>query len=248
MKFNTTKCKVMHVGKSNQRFQYMTDDQILESTVQEKDLGVIVTDSLKVAGSCHAAYTKANRVLSMMRRKISLKTPEVLLPLYRSLVRPRAEYCVLAWSPHYNKDKVMLEKIQHRFTRMVHGLKQKDYATRLDILNLRTLEERRNRADLIEMFKMFKGRSGIAGDVLFERVSDTRTRGHSLKLKKQYCSKDLRKFFFSERVISRWNALDEETVSVTTVNSFKNKMQRIRLLQMSFYTDPWCPTSSKASS
>ena len=95
---------------------------------------------------------------------------------------------------------------------------------------------------------MFKGLSGIAGDELFERAYDSRTRGHSLKLKKHHCSKDIRKFFFSERVVNRWNALDEDTVSVTTVNLFKSKLLRIRLLKRSFYTDTWCPTSSKASS
>jgi len=80
---------------------------------------------------------------------------------------------------------------------------------------------------------MFKGLSGIAGDDLFEGASNSRTRGYTLKLKKHYCSKDLRKFFFSERVVSRWNALDDQAVSVTAVNLFKSKLQRIRLLERS---------------
>jgi len=89
-------------------------------------------------------------------------------------------------------------------------------------------------------FKMFKGLSGMAGDDLFERASDSRTRGHTLKLKKHYCRKDLRKFVFSERVVSRRNAIDEEAVSVTAVNLLKSKLRRIRLLKRSFYTDTWC--------
>jgi len=86
---------------------------------------------------------------------------------------------------------------------------------------------------------------------LFERVSDSRTRGHTLKLKKHYCSKFLWKFFFSERVVSRWNALDEETVSITTVNLFKSKLQCIRLLLLlnvfvnASYVDVW--RSNRAS-
>jgi hypothetical protein len=83
---------------------------------------------------------------------------------------------------------------------------------------------------------MFKGLSGIESDELFERAYDSRTQGHSLKLKKQYCRKDIRKFCFSERVGNRWN------VTVTMVNLFKAKLQRIRLLKRSFYTDTWCPT------
>ena len=45
------------------------------------------------------------------------------LALYKSLVRPHLEYCTAACSPHYSKDKDILERIQHRFSRMVPGLK-----------------------------------------------------------------------------------------------------------------------------
>ena len=66
-----------------------------------------------------------------------------------------------AWSPHYVKDRERLEKVQHRFTRMVPGLKGLEYEGRLERLNLLTLEERRNRADLVELFKISKGLSAI---------------------------------------------------------------------------------------
>jgi len=38
-----------------------------------------------------------------------------MLSLYKTLVRPHVEYCSCAWNPHYNKDKELLEKIQHRY-------------------------------------------------------------------------------------------------------------------------------------
>jgi len=158
-----------------------------------------------------------------------------LLPLYKTLVRPLVEYCTLAWSPHYNKDKVLLEKIQHRFTRMIPGFSQLDYVTRL---NLWTLKERRNRSDLwSELFKIYKGLSGIKVESMFEPLTDSRTRGHSLKLKKHRSRLDLTKYFFSERVVNRWNELDEDTVSATTINMFKSRLQRRRQLKTSFYTE-----------
>ena len=52
---------------------------------------------------------------------IDNKTPQIMLSLYKSLVRPHVEYCVSAWSPHYIKDKDILERIQHRFTRLIPG-------------------------------------------------------------------------------------------------------------------------------
>jgi len=153
------------------------------------------------------------------------------------LVRPLVEYCTPAWSPHYNKDKVLLEKIQDRFTRLMPGFSQLDYMTRLNRLNLWTLEERRNRAGLIELFKIYRGLFGIKIESMFEPWTDSRTRDHSLKLKKRRSRLDLRKYFSSERVVNRWNELDEDNVSATTINMFKNRLQRICQLETSFYTD-----------
>jgi len=77
-----------------------------------------------------------------------------MVRLYKSFVRSHLEYCVSAWSPHYLKDKELLERVQHRFTRMFKYLRQRNYGERLQSLHLWTLEERRNRQDLIEVFKM----------------------------------------------------------------------------------------------
>jgi len=72
---------------------------------------------------------------------------------------------------------------------------------------------------------------------MFEPSTDNRTRGHSFKLKKHSSRLDLRKYFFFERVVNRWNELDEDTISATTIKMFKNRLQRFRQLKTSFYTD-----------
>ena len=54
------------------------------------------------------------------------------------------------------KDKELLEKVQHRFTRFFKELRQLDYTERLRRLGLWSLEERRNRADLIEVYKIVR--------------------------------------------------------------------------------------------
>ena len=61
----------------------------------------------------------------------------------------------LCVEPSYSKDKELLEKIQHRFTKMIMNMQDKMYEDRLRCLVLWTLEERRNRQDLIEVFKMY---------------------------------------------------------------------------------------------
>ena len=57
-------------------------------------------------------------MLGLINRTIKYKNQEVLMNLYKSMVCPHLEYCSTVWSPHYVKDKLMLEKVQRRFSRM----------------------------------------------------------------------------------------------------------------------------------
>jgi len=184
MLFNVSKCKVMHAGRNNALQEYEMEGQTLEAVQQERDLGVIITKDMKASQQCRQAYSKANKMLGIINRTVDYKSREVLLKLYKSLVRPQLEFCTAVWSPHYKKDKELLERIQHRFTRMVPGLKQLPYDQRLEALNLWTLEEQRVRADLIEAYKIMNGLSAMPFESLFQLIANTRTRGHSVKLKK----------------------------------------------------------------
>ena len=77
--------------------------------------------------------------IEQIKRTISYKKPEIMVRLYKTLVRPHLEYCVSAWSPHYIKDEELLERVQHRFTRMIKEVRGKDYLDRLKELNFWTL-------------------------------------------------------------------------------------------------------------
>jgi len=102
-----------------------------------------------------------------------------------------------------------VRKVQRRFTKMIKGMKGKSYEERLQKLNLWSLEERRNRQDVIEVFKICKGLSRIRPEELFhldDRGKDTR--GYSVKLVKVRCS-GTPKDIFSNRVLKRWNQLDQ---------------------------------------
>ena len=192
MEFNVDKCKVMHIGRTNKNFEYYMGSKELEAVHEEKDLGVLITSDLKASGQCTQACNKANRVLGMIHRSIVYKSQNVLLQLYKSLVRPHLEYCTPVWSPSYRKDKAMIERVQHRFRRMVPGFSQLSYRDRLDRLGLWSLEERRNRADLIEVFKMCKGLSGISMESMSEFSSNKHLRGHEFKLSKHRSKLEVR--------------------------------------------------------
>ena len=130
------------------------------------------------------------------------------------------------------KDIATLEKVQRRATKLVKILRDKSYDQRLHALGLTTLEERRQRGNMIETYKILTNKENISKEKFFT-VSDSCTRGHSLKLYKpsMKSKRNLRKYFYSQRVINDWNSLTEEAVSATTTNSFKNKIQQSKRRQ-----------------
>ena len=71
MEFNSSKCKIMHVGHSNPGFSYTMGGYAPAGTVisevqEEKDLGVIIHNTLKPSVQCAKAVKKANSVLGQM--------------------------------------------------------------------------------------------------------------------------------------------------------------------------------------
>ena len=100
------------------------------------DLGLRITNDLKASAHCAYVFPKTNRVLGLINRTMVYRSPDFLTRLYKSLVRTHLEYCVSAWSLHYLKDRVRLERVQHRFPRLLPGLKSLEYGRRLERLRL----------------------------------------------------------------------------------------------------------------
>jgi len=100
MLFNTDKSKVMHFGFNNKEVDYILGNQRLSAVDEERDLRVIVDKSLKSSRQCAKAASAANAVLGMIRRTFLCRDKELILQLYKSLVRPRSEYCIQAWRPY----------------------------------------------------------------------------------------------------------------------------------------------------
>ena len=79
--FNRSKCKVMHFGKNNSKQEYTMGGVALESSKQEKDLGVLIEDNLKPKAQCAKAASKANMVLGQLMRGCTWRDPENLTKL-----------------------------------------------------------------------------------------------------------------------------------------------------------------------
>lgn len=224
LRFNVNKCAVMHYGYQNQRVEYTIGNEILRKTDNERDLGVIMTPDLNFSAHVTHAVKKAQRNLAIINRTISSRKQEVFMPLYKALVRSHLEFAAPVWNPYLIRDILMIEKVQKRATKMVFGMKNLPYEIRLQQLKLDSLETRRTIFDLTEVYKIFHGLSVIRPEELFVRNLDARTRGHHLKLYPTHCRLDIRKYCFSNRIITLWNSLPVNVINSKNVCEFKKTL------------------------
>jgi ribonuclease P/MRP protein subunit RPP40 len=156
LKFNQQKCKVMILGNGKQNLEFMMGDHILSFTNMEKDLGVLISDDLEWNEHVNSAVNKANQKLGQIKHVFRFMDEKMMKLLFVSLVRPHLEYASTIWNTYWQYDKDKLGKVQQRATR-VESLRGYSYEERLKNLDLLSLENRRRRGDLIQMFKYFKG-------------------------------------------------------------------------------------------
>ena len=122
------------------------------------------------------------------------------------------------------KDIEILEKVQKRATRMIEGLKGVSYDQRLKEVGLTTLETRRLRADMIEVFKIIKGYEGLNRELFFDLKGEGITRGHDFNLIKKRFNTDKGKYSFGNRVINDWNRLPASVVQASNTDAFKRRL------------------------
>ena len=232
MNFNTKKCHILHLGRQNPHYTYNLSQSPLASVTEEKDIGVLITGNLKPSRQCENAARVANGVLSQVLRTFSYRDKHVLPKIFKTYVRPHLEFAVPAWSPWQIGDIKTLEQVQFRMVKQIQGLQSSTYMERLAELGLDSLEQRRQKLDLIQTFRIIHGHDRVDHETWFsiineERPQRTRMAQSGLCLSSTRPRTDIRANFFSQRVIRSWNSLPPDWRKYSSVAAFKSKLKKL---------------------
>lgn len=232
LSINASKCACIRFSRRRQGASttnvspYNVNGTNISFVPSYRDLGVLVDIDLKFHSHIMNRVRFVNCLTNNILSSTVCREAEFIINIYTSHVRPILEYGSSVWNTGYLGDLRQLERVQRRWTRVVRGLEESPYETRLKTLNLFSFQGRLLRADLILVYKIFHGLCAINPSELFKRPLDSRTRGHNYKLAVPLTHIEARRRFFSVRVVALWNSLQCDTVEADTLGRFKHLLHR----------------------
>ena len=221
------KCSIMTFGNINTH-SYTINNIQLNSLTEFKDLGRIFNTKLTFDTHINQMCSKAFNILNIIFRCFIINDYCYLTKAFITYFRPLLEYNYCIWNPSniYVGLKNKIEKVQRTFTKRPFyrcGIPYTNYEHRLLFLNLTSLSQRRLRADLILAYKIINGLVDVVCSGLLETYS-SRSRGPSIKVRKDKCKTNVTLNYFSNRISTPWNLLSNYTCSATSVNQFITRL------------------------
>ena len=207
-------------------YQYSTSKGPLLPVDQLRDLGVSISSNLSwsphIRSICQKARQKAAWVLSVFHSR----RPDVILTLYKSLVRSLLEYCSPLWNPSKITDIQELEGVQQTITSKIAGCQDLNYWERLKKLSLMSLQRRRERYIILNMWKILHGLTSNDLNIQFQVRSRTGTTAIVPSIRRQ-CSTFHQSMYdssFSVMGPRLWNCVPKNLNSVTDFEHFKREL------------------------
>ena len=231
LKFNIDKCHVLTLGNfENTQYtkRYKLNGKEIEHVFEEKDLGVHIDSELSFDKHVSTIVNKANSIVGLIRRSFSHLDGPLFKKLYTCFVRPHLEYAQSVWSPYLMKHKRSIENVQIRATKLINGFSNLTYKERLQKIGLPTLNYRRERGDMIELYKHFHTYDKAVITKKFQpRMRPSRAHDHQLV---EYIPNDgshgCQQNSFYYRTIRTWNNLPKIVVQAPNINTFKRELDR----------------------
>jgi len=227
LSLNVSKCKVMSYGRTiSFKGQYYIDNERLEKVDTMKDLRLTFDADLKFREHIIDRVNNAYSVIGIIKRNFMYLSETSICSIYKAMVRSQLEYAVAVWNPYRKEVILRIEKVQIWATKIVSSVKRLPYKDRHKRLQIPTLKFRRIRGNMIEVYKAINQYYDRNTTVTFDLVGNSVTRGNKYKLRQSHCKYDLRKQFFTNRIVAIWNSLPDYVVDAHSVNVFENRLDK----------------------
>jgi len=203
---------------------------IVESSV--RDLGIQMCKNLSKSEHIQSIRSKANSKSGLILRSFKTRNQGFLKKLFCTFVRPIVEYATPAWNPYLISDIINVESVQRSFTRRIPSISTLNYPDRLQILDIKSLEERRLKADLVELFKIISNKSGLKFEDFLAYNNNFGTRSeHFLQINIKFSKTNLGKHSFFNKSVFVWNSLPDIIVNSPSIATFREKLADFDLTQ-----------------
>ena len=237
--FNISKCKTLHIGKSNPCHTYFVDTSKSESMAVcecEKDVGVVFDRFLNFDLHIDSCVNRATRMLGVILRSFVNLDGLLFIFLYKSLIRSILEYGNCIWSPMYKRQSISIENVQRRATRLIRVISDFSYEDRLLYLDLPSLKYRRIRGDLIQLYRLVHNIDNLEPTNFFTYSNVTFTRGDKFKIYMSRCTTSVRHNSFIQRTLKTWNGLNFNSKNAKSLDIFK-KLIDMELVDFKYMYD-----------
>lgn len=189
----------------------------------------MLNNKLKWTDQVELARRRAFSALGLLKRTFTHWNATLFKTLFSTFVRPHLEYCVSVWNPYLQEDIKKIEAVQRSATKLVPIIRDLTYESRLEYLGMTTLEQRRERGDLLQFYKINCGLNSLdwvrpptKPCKLQDQGPAKNTRSAESRLTREFAKCRQRENFFLNRLVSNWNSLPPEVVASQNTNTFKN--------------------------
>ena len=218
----------------NEFSHYTTKDgSVISPASAVRDLGVTLTPDLSWSTHINNIVDNARKMASWTLSVFMNRSADIMIPLFKSVVRSHCEYTCPLWNPTKVEDIQNLESVQRTFTSRIEEVQHLHYYQRLKHLKLMSLQRRRERYTMIQVYKMLNGSS--PNDIGMKFYNTTR-RGVCCKvppLTKHSKPKYQRQYDSSFHVYGAklWNVIPKDIKEKKTMDSFKCALTKL-LMQL----------------
>ena len=226
MQLNKLKYQLLQYGKNKDlKIPYKIDEVEVEKSNSVKDLGVLMDEDMSFGEQITTIKNKAKKVAGWIFRIVQTRRQDHIMLLYLTYVRPHLEYACSLWSPYKLCQIQAIESVQRSVTSRISELKDQSYHQRLNALNLFSLQRRRERYDIIHIWKMQQGIIQNDINLQFYRSSRHGWKCKLSKLPQQESHLATVKYnSFSSRAAALFNLVPKSVKEAKSLPIFKNRL------------------------